>query len=47
MCCQYKITFEDGSTMTVVAGNPISAAEAIRRALTVRNAKIISTTPLK
>lgn len=47
MTYMYKVTFANGSTITVVAGTPISAAEAAKRATTVSSAKIVSTVPLK
>lgn len=34
---QFRVTFPDGSTITVVSGSPITAAEAVKRAMTVKN----------
>lgn len=46
MHCQYRVTFEDGSTITVVSGNPISAAEAAKRAKTVSVKRVAQTVPI-
>ncbi len=43
---QYHVTLADGSTITVVAGSPISAAEAAKRAKAATNKQVLLAVPL-